>query len=222
MSEDTQVKSPSSPAAHPTTSSTTSISAKPATFRRHPMATRRRRGSISSYGCRKPRSSASPPSADGQGAAGTNSPLPAICATPAASMQYSVNLKSPPASSPAAGQRTPTSTRRAGSGTQSHPEWRRLRRRSGRALRLGHTRDARRRTGQLRRRHGGTPRLSTRRHWQLPKPKSTGQHCRQTPTSKQPRRNTRNHSPGRNSRRACLHSGSSSPAMRGWRRLGGG
>jgi hypothetical protein len=72
-------------------------------FRRHLMATRRRPGSISSYGCRKPPSSASPPSADGQGAAGTNSPLPAICATPAASWQYSVNLKSLPASSPAAG-----------------------------------------------------------------------------------------------------------------------
>jgi hypothetical protein len=41
--------------------------------------------------------------ADGQGAAGTNSPLPAICARPAASWQYSVNLKSLPASSPAAG-----------------------------------------------------------------------------------------------------------------------
>jgi hypothetical protein len=34
---------------------------------------------------------------------------------------------------------------------------------------------------------------STRRHWQLPKPKATGQHCRLTPTSKQPTGNTRTH-----------------------------
>lgn len=63
------------------------------------MHTRRRSGSISSYAVEGPGTSIAP-SADGQGAAETDSLWPTICATQAARMQYSVNLKSLPASSP--------------------------------------------------------------------------------------------------------------------------
>ena len=63
--------------------------------------TRYRPTSISSCGSRRHRSSASPPSAGGPGAAGTNWPWPATCATPAVSTRYSAIPRWPAASFPA-------------------------------------------------------------------------------------------------------------------------
>ena len=81
----------------PSTSSTTSILPKSASFRCCPEQMRCRVGSISSCGCLKLRSSALHPSVDGQGAVGANSPSRAICATPAGNTHCSVNLRSVPA-----------------------------------------------------------------------------------------------------------------------------